>query len=97
MQVDKFEQMLTEAGYDRDEMQYLVTGFRHGFDLEYEGPTERSDSSRNIPFTVGNKTELWNKIMNEVSLGRHAGPFEHVPFHNYVQSIIGLVDFSPVM
>ena len=41
---------------------------------------------------VGNKIELWNKVMAEVKLGRYAGPFETPPFKNgYVQSPISLV------
>ena len=40
---------------------------------------------------VGSQTELWNKVMKEVELGRYAGPYESPPFENYVQSPIGLV------
>ena len=29
--------------------------------------------------------------MNEVELGRFAGPYEDIPFENYIQSPIGLV------
>ena len=49
------------------------------------------DSADNIPFTVGDRFELWSKIMEEVKLGRFAGPFESVPFKNFVQSPVGLV------
>ena len=44
-----------------------------------------------MPFTVGNKVELWNKIMKEVKLGRVAGPFSEIPYQNYIQSPVGLV------
>ena len=40
---------------------------------------------------MGNKTELWNKVMNEVELGRYAGPFDYPPFEHFVQSPTGLV------
>ena len=40
---------------------------------------------------VGNKVELWNKLMKEVKLKRVAGPFDHIPFDNFIQSPIGLV------
>ena len=69
----------------------MSTGFERGFDLGYEGPTERRSTSRNLPFTVGNKTILWNKLMKEVKLGRVAGPFDSVPFDYYIQSPIGLI------
>ena len=29
--------------------------------------------------------------MKEVKLGRYAGPFEKIPFENFIQSLIGLV------
>ena len=45
----------------------------------------------NLPFTVGNQVELWNKVMAEVRLGRYAGPYRTIPFPNYIQSPIGLV------
>ena len=45
----------------------------------------------NLKLRIGNKTELWNKVMKEVDLGRYAGPFEDPPFDSFVQSPIGLV------
>ena len=47
--------------------------------------------AKNIPFTVGNEIVLWNKLMKEVGLGRVTGPYDQVPFPNYIQSPIGLV------
>ena len=44
-----------------------------------------------IPFTVGDKVDMWSKIMKEVKEKRFAGPFLQVPFNNYIQSPIGLV------
>ena len=89
--VDKLEQYLIQADYDPKETHFLVDGFKNGFDLGYEGLTVRQSVSRNIPFTVGDKTELWNKLMKEVKLGRVAGPFDKPPFENFIQSPIGLV------
>ena len=40
---------------------------------------------------VGNETEMWNKIMKDVSAKRVAGPFDKIPFTNFIQSPIGLV------
>ena len=45
-------------------------------------------------YSIGNPTVLWNKIMNEVKLGRYAGPFDKIPYQNYMQSLIGLVPKS---
>ena len=82
-----------EADYPEDEVKFLVQGFNKGFDIRYEGPKQRQSKSNNIPFTpgVGNKTEMWNKIIKEVEEGRVAGLYEEIPFENYIQSPIGLV------
>ena len=40
---------------------------------------------------VGDKVDLWNKIMKEVEAKRVAGPFDEIPFENYIQSPVGLV------
>ena len=92
--VNHFVQLLNESGYDRQETQFLENGFKNGFDIGYEGPQERQSLSDNIPFTIGNKTILWNKLMKEVELKRVAGPFDQIPFENFIQSPIGLVPKS---
>ena len=83
--------MLNQLGYPKSEIEYLANGFKNGFDIGYEGPKMRQSTAENIPFTVENKTQLWNKIMKEVKLGRVAGPYDRVPFDNYIQSPVGLV------
>ena len=40
---------------------------------------------------VGDKYDLWEKMMKEVKLGRFVGPFRTIPFENYIQSPVGLV------
>ena len=89
--VERLVELLLESGYDPGEIQFLQEGFTQGFDIRYEGPQDRASTSDNIPFSVGNKTILWNKLMKEVKLGRVAGPFEQIPFKNFIQSPIGLV------
>ena len=90
---DVLERMLIESRYDREETAFLVNGFRNGFDIGYEGPIYRRNVSQNIPFRIGNKTVLWNKIMKEVNEKRVAGPFSEndLPFDYFVQSPLGLV------
>ena len=83
--------MLIESNYDSTETNFLIEGFSTGFDIGYEGPEIRQDTSKNIPFTVGDKYILWDKIMKEVKAGKYAGPFDIIPFDNYIQSPIGLV------
>ena len=83
--------LLRRAKYDPEETKFLVEGFRDGFDIGYEGPLKGKDLSSNIPLKLGTKTNLWNKVKQEVKLGRFAGPYKKIPFKYYIQSPIGLV------
>ena len=87
------QKLLIQAHYDQTEIDYLVNGFKDGFSLEYEGPLERKDCSQNIPLQahIGDESDLWDKMMKEVSHKRFAGPFNHIPFEWFVQSPVGLV------
>ena len=87
----KLAKMLRDAGYDKGKVKFIEKGFTEGFDIGYEGPTNRQSQSDNIPLRVGSPTELWNKLIKEVSLKRVVGPFKTIPFENYIQSPIGLV------
>ena len=91
--VEVLQRLLKESNYDEEETKFLVDGFTHGFDIGYEVPEIRTDTANNIPFQkgVGDKFELWEKIMKETKLGRYAGPFKDIPYENYMQSPIGLV------
>ena len=88
---DHLKELLVHTKYNPEETHFFVDGFRSGFDLEYQGPTKRTSTVKNIPFTVGNSTILWNKLMKEVKLKRIAGPFDRVPFKYFIQSPIDLV------
>ena len=63
---------------------FLVKGFTEGFTLHYEGPRNRTNQGKNLPFNARNKCELWMKIMKEVTVNRYAGPFEQIPYECYV-------------
>ena len=88
---DILEKMLLESNYDKEKTDFLVTGFRQGFSLEYEGPEDIKINSPNLRLEVGSETTLWNKVMKEMKLKRYAGPFSSIPFDNNIQSPIGLV------
>ena len=60
-------------------------------DLGYEGPEQVKMKAANLKFRIGNKTDMWNKVMKEVGEKRMAGPFEDIPFEHFIQSPIGLV------
>ena len=88
------DKLLWETNYDTKKRQFLVNGFREGFDLGYKRPQNfvKRQFALNLKIRVGSKTELWNKIMNEVKLKRYAGPFaDEPPFEEFIQSPIGLV------
>ena len=93
LNVDHFSQLLLESDYDEEKRNFLVDGFANTFDIGYAGPMVRQSTSNNIPFTpgVGDKYELWNKIMKEVEAKRYVDPFEKIPFENFIQSPVGLV------
>ena len=69
----------------------MINGFRQGFPLGYAGPKQITKTAPNLKLFVGSETELWNKVMKEVQLGRLAGPYKRIPFQHYIQSPIGLV------
>ena len=91
LNVKKIHHLLVSMGYDPKETEFLVNSFTNGFDIGYQGPTNRQSTSRNTPFTVGDHKDLWLKITKEVNEGRMAGPFNKIPFDNYIQSPVGLV------
>ena len=86
-----FARLLRDSDYDTHEAEFLIDGFTNGFDIGYSGNEERQSTSENIPLTVGTREDLWEKTMKEVKLKRVAGPFEKIPFQNYIQSPVGLV------
>ena len=91
IRIDKFKKLLEESHYPQEKIDFLVDGFMNGFDIGYAGTEERTDLSDNIPLKIGDATVLWNTIMKEVKAKRYAGPFEKIPFENYMQSPVGLV------
>ena len=93
VRVEVLTRLLREANYDENKIRYLEEGFTNGFDIGYEGPQTQQSEAENIPLKegVGNETELWKKLMKEVKLGRVSGPYDKIPFENYIQSPIGLV------
>ena len=83
--------LLRESNFNDQERKFLIDGFTNSFKLNYQGSRDRQDFSRNIPFTVGDKKQMWAHIMKEVKAGHYAGPFDQIPFKYFIQSPIGLV------
>ena len=91
VKVQQLERMLRDTEYPKSKADYLINGFRFGFDIRYQGPERRKDHAANLPFRVGTKLDMWMKIMKEVKHHRYVGPFTEIPFEFYVQSPVGLV------
>ena len=92
MNVKVLKELLVESNYDKLETEFLIDGFTNGFSIGYCGPEDVKVKSPNLKFReVGDPIILWNKVMKEVKEKRYAGPFEEIPFDNYIQSPIGLV------
>ena len=90
--VDKYEELLRVSGYDHTESEFLVNGFRNGFDIGFRGDIQgMRRTAPNLKFRIGNEVILWNKVMKEVKAKRYAGPFKEAPFKNFIQSPVGLV------
>ena len=93
---DVLEALLDESNYDNVKAQYLVSGFRQGFNIGYKGLVNHRNEAHNLPFHTGNETDLWNKVMKEVEVRRYVGPFskDNLSFEHFVQSPIGLIPKS---
>ena len=78
------------------ETYFVVNGFRYGFLIGYEGDKSRQSKVSNLKLQCGNKYDLWQKILKEVKLGHFVGPFEEIPYENYIQSPIA-VDISLIL
>ena len=63
VRVEILVKLLRELKYDSQEIAYLEKGFTEGFDIGYRGPQNRTSRANNLPFKVGNPTELWNKLI----------------------------------
>ena len=76
----------------KDEADCLRNGFTHGFKLGYSGPRESTQASN--PKSVNQNLDIARqKLMDEVKLGRMAGPFEKLPIQN-LKVPIGLIPKS---
>ena len=82
--VEKLKVLLLDSKYNQTETEFLVQGFKNGFDLGYEGPIFRQSKSNNLPFHIGNRQILWSKLMKEVAQGCVAGPYNKIPFEYYI-------------
>ena len=89
---DRLQQLLIETSYNKNETEFIVDGFRYGFDIGFRGSIKNQRRfAPNLKLRLGNEVNLWNKIMKEVKNKRYAGPYQHPPFKEFIQSPVGLV------
>lgn len=100
---DVLESKLKEAKYDPKATEYLVSGFRHGFDLGLDKPvsdlvrarevarTKRRPRGDNHKSVSLNPLVVQEKLDEEVRAGRMIGPCHQPPYKDYVVSPLGLV------
>ena len=91
VRAEVFRNLLIALGYDSTKTEFLYKGFSEGFELHHKGNVKVQKKAPNLKLRVGNKIELWNKVMKEVKEGRYAGPFKEIPYDYFIQSPIGLV------
>lgn len=87
--------LLEQSNYDPQETAFLYEGFTKGFKLGYQGPRNVKINSRNLKFRIGDKFDLWDKIMTEVEAKRYAGPYEspeQISPNGYIVNGCGLVE-----
>lgn len=77
-------------GYNPFIIEQLVSGFRSGFPLHFEGPI-RPCSANNLLSAIQNPVIVDQKILKEIEAGRFAGPFVSPPFTTFCISPLGVV------
>ena len=91
MDTDQLEDQLKQYDYNKKESEFLIDGFRNGFEIGYRGNRLLQRKSLNLRLECSSPEILWSKMMKEVMLKQFAGPFEQSPFKHFIQSPVGLV------
>ena len=68
----------------------LLDGFSNGFKIKYSGPRLALET-KNLKSGFINPTVALQKVVNEIHLGRIAGPFQKRPISNFRCSPIDVV------
>jgi hypothetical protein len=78
------------VGYQSDIVEFLISGFSHGFPLHFEGK-RHSLASKNLTSALQNPQAVDKKLGQELAANRLAGPFLSPPFQTFCVSPLGLV------
>ena len=77
------------AGYDQNEVDFLVDGFTRGFSVGYVG-NKQCHAKNNAKIAQQHPEEVQKFIDRELELGRFQGPFQKLPFESYHVSPLSL-------
>lgn len=88
--VNVTELELELADYKHEDANFLLSGFKFGFSINYTGP-KVSTECNNLKSAVQNPKIVQQKIDKELKEQRIAGPFAEPPFPQFRVSPIGLV------
>lgn len=87
--VDILESLLTNHP-DPSFVSFVCTGLRNGFQIGYEG-ARQPYFAKNLKSAYIHPEIVDDNLLNEVKLGRTAGPFKEIPFPCFQVYPIGLV------
>ena len=90
IRVSRFEEQL-KGHPNPDLVHYIITSFRQGFMLKYQGPKVYRES-RNLTSAYQFEDKLWASLIKEVCLGEMIGPFDSQPITPLICSLVGMVE-----
>ena len=90
IKANRLEQLL-KGHPDQDLVHYVITGFRQGFTLKYQGPKVNREPN-NLKSAYQFKDKLWASLMKEVHLGRMIDPFASQSITPLICSPVGMVE-----
>lgn len=73
-----------------DYVQYLVSGFIHGFDTKVQSTDISTKECKNLQSAIKNERDVSELIQSELNKGFLSGPYYKLPFESYRVSPIGL-------
>ena len=85
---DKLDKWL--EGYPQDKLDFLISGYKVGFKLGFDGSHSEQDSA-NLKSAFEHEGFVSKKIAEELDKGRLGGPLETKPFSNFKLSPLGVV------
>ena len=77
--------------YDQDLRDYLIFGFKFGFDIGYRGEPNSNLNVKNLTSSLEYSKAVDENLKKEVLAGRMEGPLCELPFSKFQLNPIGLI------